>query len=144
MTYSLPLIDLLLRGYRWFEDGLLTSLEEAGSPEITRAQSLVFAHFDREGTRPSELARRMGISRQAVHQTVNELVELGLVELVPDPVSRRAKLVLLTPLGRRTVQAALAIFGELEEELARRIGRKSVTELRRTLEADWSAPAARR
>lgn len=143
MTYSLPLIDLLLRGYRWFEDGLLTSLEEAGSPEITRAQSLVFAHFDREGTRPSELARRMGISRQAVHQTVNELVELGLVELVPDPVSRRAKLVLLTPLGRRTVQAALAIFGELEEELARRIGRKSVTELRRTLEADWGAPAVR-
>jgi DNA-binding MarR family transcriptional regulator len=144
LTYSQPLIDLLLRGYRWFEDGLLSRLEEAGWPEVTRAQSLVFAHFDREGTRPSELARRIGISRQAVHQTVGELVELGLVELVPDPASRRAKLVVLTPSGRRTVEAALAIFRELEDALTRRIGLKSVTEVRRALEADWGAPAARR
>jgi len=144
LTYSPPLIDLLLRSFRWFEDGLLARFEEAGWPEITRAHSLVFAHFDREGTRPSELARRIGISRQAVHQTVGELVELGLVELAPDPASRRAKLVVLTPLGRRRVAEAHGIFGELEGELARRIGRKSVTELRRALEADWGAPVARR
>lgn len=144
MTYSLPLIDLLLRGYRWFEDGLLSRLEAAGWPEITRPHSLVFAHLDREGTRPSELARRIGISRQAVHQTVGELVELGLFELVPDPASRRAKLVVLTPLGRETVQSGYAIFQELEDALAERIGRTSVTELREALEADWGAPASRR
>jgi len=144
LTYSPPLIDLSLRAFRWFEDGLLRRLDEAGWPKITRAHSLVFAHLDLEGTRPSELARRIGISRQAVHQTVGELVELGLVELAPDPASRRAKLVVLTPLGRRRVAEAHGIFGELEGELARRIGRKSVTELRRALEADWGAPVARR
>jgi len=143
LTYSQPLIDLLLRGYRWFEDGLLSRLEEAGWPEITRAQSLVFAHFDREGTRPSELARRIGISRQAVHQTVRELVELGLVELVPDPASRRSKLVVLTPVGNATLGSAHAVFSELEDALADRIGRASVNELRRVLEADWGPPASR-
>ena len=144
MTYSLPLIDLLLRGFRWFEDGLLSKLAEAGWPQITRAHSLVFAHLDREGTRPSELARRIGISRQAVNQTLGELVELGLVELAPDPASRRAKLVVLTPVGTATVGSARAVFRELEDALAGQIGRASVTELRRALEADWGTPASRR
>ena len=144
MTYSLPLIDLLLRGFRWFEDGLLSRLAEAGWPEITRAHSLVFAHLDSEGTRPSELARRIGISRQAVNQTLGELVALGLIEVVPDPASLRSKLVVLTPTGKTTVGSAHAVFSELEDALAGRIGRASVTELRRALEADWGAPASRR
>jgi len=143
LTYSLPLIDLLLRGFRWFEDGLLSRLAEHGWPQITRAHSLVFAHLDLEGTRPSELARRIGISRQAVNQTLVELVELGLVELAPDPASRRSKLVVLTPLGRTTVGSAQAMFRELEDSLAQQIGRARVTELRRALEADWGAPVSR-
>lgn len=144
MTYSPPLIDLSLRAFRWFEEGVISRLNEAGWPKITRAHSLLFAHLDLEGTRPSELARRIGITRQAVHQTLEELVDDGLVELVPDPTSRRAKLVVLTPRGRRIVSDALAIFDELEDTLARRIGRKSVTQLRRALEADWGPPTARR
>ena len=142
MTYSLPLIDLLLRGFRWFEDGLLSRLDEAGWPEITRAHSLVFAHLDQEGTRPSELAKRIGISRQAVYQTLGELVELGLIAIVPDPASRRSKLVVLTPTGKTTVGSAHAVFSELEDALAERIGRASVNELRRVLEADWGRPAS--
>ena len=144
MTYSLPLIDLLLRGFRWFEDGLLSRLAEDGWPQITRAHSLVFAHLDLEGTRPSELARRIGISRQAVNQTLIELVELGLVEIVPDPASRRSKLVVLTQLGRTTVGSAQAMFRELEDSLAQQIGRARVTELRCALEADWGVPVSRR
>jgi DNA-binding MarR family transcriptional regulator len=143
LTYSLPLIDLLLRGFRWFEDGLLSRLAEAGWPEITRAHSLVFAHLDLEGTRPSELARRIGISRQAVNQTLGELVERGLVELVPDPASRRSKLVVLTPVGNATVGSAHAVFSELEDALAERIGQVSVTELRSALETDWGRSVSR-
>jgi DNA-binding MarR family transcriptional regulator len=142
LTYSRPLIDLLLRGYRWFEDSLLSRLDEAGWPEITRAHSLVFAHLDLGGTRPSELARRIGITRQAVNQTLGELVALGLVALVPDPASRRSKLVVLTPVGKITVESAQAVFQQLEDELATRIGRAGVAELRRALEADWGAPVS--
>jgi DNA-binding MarR family transcriptional regulator len=140
LTSSPALIDLSLRAYRWFQDGLLARLAAAGWPEITRGQSNVFGHLERDGTRPIELARRMGITRQAVHQTVQELVELGFVELAPDPASRRAKLVVLTPRGRRLVADARAIFRQLEDTLAARIGRRGVDELRRALEADWGAP----
>jgi DNA-binding MarR family transcriptional regulator len=137
LTNSPALIDLSLRAYRWFQDGLLTRLADAGWPPITRAHSNVFAHLDRDGTRPIELARRIGVTRQAVHQTVQELVELGFVELAPDPTSGRAKLVVLTPRGKRLVADSRAIFRELEETLARQIGRRRVTDLRRALEADW-------
>ena len=101
---------------------------------------MVFAYLDADGTRPSELARRIGVTRQAVHQTVNELVEMGLVELAPDPTNRRAKLVTLTPYGQRNVEAALKAFADIEAELASRIGAERVQELRKTLESDWGPP----
>jgi DNA-binding MarR family transcriptional regulator len=136
----LPLIDLSLRAHRWLEVGMASRLKAAGWSEITRAQSLVLAHLDSEGTRSSELARRSGVTRQAVHQTIQELVELGLLELAPDPTSQRAKLVVLTRRGKRLVVEAREIFRELEDTLEHRIGRKRVARLRRALEEDWGAP----
>ena len=123
---------------------MASRLKAAGWSDITRAQSLVLAHLDPEGTRSTELARRSGVTRQAVHQTVQELVELGLLELAPDPTSQRAKLVVLTRRGKRLVAEAREIFRELEDTLEHRIGRKRVARLRRALEEDWGAPVGER
>lgn len=84
----------------------------------------VFGYLDRDGTRESELARRIGITRQSVHQTVMELKEMGLVELVPDRSNRSAKLVVVTPLGRAHSRVALKAFEDLEVEFSRRIGKQ--------------------
>jgi DNA-binding MarR family transcriptional regulator len=77
------------------------------------------------------------VSRQAIHQTIAELQELDLVELVPDPTHGRAKLLVLTERGRENLAAALDAFDELERELARRIGPEKVETLRAILEEDW-------
>ncbi len=135
---------LLLRAFRWFEDGLLYRLDEAGWPAIRISHSAVFGHLDKEGTRESELARRIGVTRQSVHQTVLELKDMGLVELVTDPSNRSAKLVVVTPLGRRQSRVALNAFADLESELARRVGKAGVRELRRILELDWGLPVGKR
>jgi DNA-binding MarR family transcriptional regulator len=140
LTNSQSLIDLSLSAYRWFEDGMLGRLKDAGWSEITRAHSRVFTSIDRGGTRSSELARRLGVTRQAAHQTIQELVDLGFLQLAPDPTSRRAKRVVLTPRGKRVVADAREIFRELEATLARRIGRKRVARLRRAFESDWGEP----
>lgn len=47
-----------------------------------------------------QIARRMGLTRQAVHTTVNRLVADALVELVPNADHRRSQLVSATELGR--------------------------------------------
>ena len=140
MTRSDPLIDLSFRAARWLEGGLLARLAAAGWTDVTRAHSQVFAHLDRDGTRPSELARRMGVTRQAAHQTIQELVDRGFLELASDPGNKRARRAVLTPRGKRVVADARDIVRDLEHTLERRIGRKRVARLRRALESDWGAP----
>lgn len=132
--------QLLLRAFHWFDDGLLARLHSGGWLAVTRAHSMIFAHLDADGTRPSELARRIGVTRQAVHQTVNELIDMGLVQLSPDPTNRKAKLVALTSQGKENVKAALEIFTELEDQLSHRIGPEQVENLRQALESDWGPP----
>src|SRR5919106_2440784 len=52
-----------------------------------------------------QVARRMGLTRQSVHTTVNRLLADGVVELVPNADHRRSQLVRLTELGERTYRA---------------------------------------
>jgi len=134
--------QLLLRAFRWFDQGLIAHMHAAGWPAIRRSHSLVFAHLDRGGTRISELARRIGISRQAAQETVSELVGMGLVELVPDPSNRSARLVMVTHAGANSVKAARRAYVGMERELERRIGARSYAALRKALGRDWGPPPA--
>jgi DNA-binding MarR family transcriptional regulator len=52
-----------------------------------------------------QIARRMGLTRQSVHTTVNRLLADGLVELVPNADHRRSQLVQLTELGQAKYRA---------------------------------------
>jgi DNA-binding MarR family transcriptional regulator len=51
-----------------------------------------------------QIARRMGLTRQSVHVTVNRLISDGLVELASNADHRRSQLVRLTRLGRARYQ----------------------------------------
>lgn len=130
---------LLLDRFRWADRALRSRLVALGWPEITPAQSLVFASIDTAGTRPSELARRIGVSRQAVHQTIGELVAVDLLELASDPDDGRAKLAVVTAKGERNIAAALQALEEIETELRSRIGDRAVSALRDALEANWGS-----
>jgi DNA-binding MarR family transcriptional regulator len=136
--------QLLLRAFRWFDEGLVAHLRHAGWPELTRAHSLVFANLDTSGTRTSELARRTGVSRQAIHKIVHELVRMGMVELSEDTTNRSAKLVVPTAEGQRSTKVALATFRDLEAELTQRIGADLLDQLRHALEQDWGPPVVGR
>jgi DNA-binding MarR family transcriptional regulator len=50
------------------------------------------------------IARDMGITRQAVQRIADILAEKGMVEYLPNPAHRRAKLVAPTEQGRAAVQ----------------------------------------
>ncbi len=140
MENQAPLGQLLLRAFGWFDDGLMNALAATGWPRQNRMQSLLFANLDREGTRPVVLAERLGVSRQAIHQTVTALTKSGLVTMRDDPTSGRSKLVILTSEGDRIVADALVAFGRLEAELAGRIGVRPVQQFRAALEEDWGTP----
>jgi DNA-binding MarR family transcriptional regulator len=52
-----------------------------------------------------QIARRMGLTRQGVHATVNRLVSDGFLELMPNADHSRSQLVGLTDLGRTRYDA---------------------------------------
>ncbi|MGV9505416.1 MarR family winged helix-turn-helix transcriptional regulator [Streptomyces tendae] len=135
--------QLLGDARRWFDEALLAALEASGASHVSLTQLGLFSVLDEDGTTVSELARRMGVTRQTAHQAVHGLVQLGLLEQAPDPASARRRLIRRTPEGRRAHQQADRVLRRLEETLAERIGRDAVAALRAALEAPWGpAPSA--
>ncbi len=98
-------------------------------PRLRPAHTALFPHIDLAGTRLTELARRLGISKQAVGQLVDELQRIGVLIRVPDPRDRRAKLIRFTENAGWTLLDGMAKLRETEKELARTIGEERASEL---------------
>ncbi|MCG8314969.1 MAG: MarR family winged helix-turn-helix transcriptional regulator [Pseudomonadales bacterium] len=134
------LAQLLMRAFYWADEGLQNHLQSKGWPAITRAQSLIFVNIGEGVTRPSEIASRVGVTRQAIHQTINELIDEGFVVLEPDPSDRRAKVVRYTKLGEKIGLDAIQGLQRVEKALAEKIGAETVKALRGALVEDWGKP----
>lgn len=132
-----PLIALLFEKQRLLDHELLRRLERAGWNNLTRAQSLVFGQLDAGCTGISQIAERLGVSRQAVHRTVVELVDSGYLDITADTASRRTKMLSLTKKGKRVQADARSVFAEIEEELIGTLGVSRVSNLRKVLLSDW-------
>ena len=93
------LIVSLLQGFYWFDSGLQSYLRARGWPTLTHSQSMVMINVVMGATRPVEIARNLGISRQAVHVTLAQIAQVGILRLQDDPTDRRTKIAVLTELG---------------------------------------------
>lgn len=130
----------LLNGFYWFDEGLQNFLRARGWPVVTRPQSMVMASIVSGVVYPSDIARRLGISRQAIHNTLKSMIDLGMIDLVDDPDNGRVKIVKLTRTGeamRLDAQEAMRI---LRETLTQRIGKRQLNLAAEILALDWGAP----
>lgn len=109
-----PLARMLLLASRWFDTVSRERLVERGWPPLSAAQTLLFAQLLPGRVSVSELARRLGHSRQATHEMVRGLVQLGFLELIDDPGRRGGRLVCLTPHGNELVADSYVVLHELE------------------------------
>jgi DNA-binding MarR family transcriptional regulator len=109
--------------------------EEAGTPVLKAAYTSLFPHLSFDGVRVSELARRLEVSKQAVSQTLAELAQLGMVELVDDPSDGRAKLARFTAAGADALAKGVGVLKAIEGELAEQIGERKMRGLHEALVA---------
>lgn len=58
----------------------------------------------------AQIARNMGLSRQAVQRSTNEMAQLGLVEVMDNPRRRGSKIVALTSTGTAAYETALELW----------------------------------
>ncbi len=88
----------------------------------TSARWQVMGVIDHGPLTVSAVARTMGLRRQSVQRTADLLVADGVAEYVDNLADRRAKLLALTPNGRRAlrrIEAAQHAMGERERRGAR-------------------------
>lgn len=130
--------QLLLARSDWFAREILRSVRQSSDfAFLTPAQSRLLALMAGKPMSMAELARRLAISRQAVHKTVAELARRGILELRDDPERGNSKLVLYTDAGRELNRAGARMIERVEARIAERIGTKGLAQLKQLLSSDW-------
>jgi len=129
-----PLIGALLR-FPWEEvqRHMLERLHERGYDDLDAAHLHVFHYPGPQDTRPTELAARLRMTKQALNYLLGELERLGYLERRPDPDDLRSKRVVLTRRGTAVVRVIREAVGEVEASWAERLGAERFAELRALL-----------
>lgn len=138
------LIIALFQRFCWLDEGLQARLHDRGWPDVNRSQSMVMTNIVSGVVRPSDIARSLGVSRQAIHSTINQMVKLGMVKLDADPKDRRNMIVSLTDVGARMRKDAQRAVDALTAQIAEAIGHEQFDALLAALEADWGDNLERR
>jgi len=124
---------LLQEAFRQLDQEITPALEDRAS-ELTPSQARALLLVDRAGTRLTELARRAGVTKQAMMQMVDDLQEAGFVRRTPDPADARAKAVRLTSRGVRQRALARQAVQMVESRIRRGLGPRRYAALRSALE----------
>lgn len=109
---------------------ILRALHEHGFDDIDAPQLSVLLWPGPEGMRPSDLAARMRVTKQALNYLLGDLERLGYLERRRDPDDRRARRIILTDRGRALVPVMRDAVSEVEREWAGALGAERFAQLR--------------
>ncbi|MBR0715815.1 MarR family winged helix-turn-helix transcriptional regulator [Bradyrhizobium liaoningense] len=126
---------LLNNAVRRFEARVLELMSAHGHAETRIAHVGLTRNLDVEGTRLTELARRASMSKQAMGELVDQCVELGLVDRIPDPSDGRARIVKFTPAGLIWLNAFRDAVDVAEREMRAELGKASMEAILKGLAA---------
>lgn len=129
-----PLIALVDRAHRALQTHMVREANARGDYPIKHSHNAVFARLPFEGARAADMAALAGITRQSMGEIVREMVEMGLLEMVPDPQDGRAKLVRYTAEGMEFAKGGYRHLVELEELFAQEFGHKEYEVVRDVLD----------
>ena len=111
----------------------LNLLRQRGYQDVTNTDTALLANLDTAETTISALARRCGVTRQAVSQQLALLSQKGYVSRKPDPADSRAIVVRRTAKGQALMRNALEIVAEIEAEYAGLLGAGRLATLKELL-----------
>jgi DNA-binding MarR family transcriptional regulator len=115
----------------------------AARDQVGAAHIHITRHLPLEGARLTVLARRAGMTKQAMGDLVDQCEAWGLVTRTPDPLDARARHVQFTAAGLAWLQAFREAVAQAEAEFKREVGPEVATVVAIGLEAYAGAWAAR-
>jgi DNA-binding MarR family transcriptional regulator len=136
-------VQLLFKAARLLNERAIDEARRRMNKPIRVAHTTLLPHVDLEGTRLTDLASRLGVTKQAAGQLVDELVEMNVLERVPDPADARAKLVRFSARGRAGILEGLAVLREMEKGIEDLVGEKNMRVLHASLTAIVAAEVER-
>jgi DNA-binding MarR family transcriptional regulator len=100
----------------------------------TSARWQVLGALDEDGRTVADIGRRMGLTRQSVQRTADLLEADGLVSYADNPAHQRAKLAMLTPRGRATLDAITTRQIQWAKRIASRLAENDLQHAIQTLQ----------
>lgn len=123
------LVLLLLGGYRQLIDSAVAELADRGFDDFRPVHDFAMRAIASGADNASEVGRRLSVSKQAAAKTIAVLVERGFVTRDADPDDARRKRLEVTPLGHEAMKQGEAIFDQLREQWADRLGQDELERL---------------
>ncbi len=133
--HMLALLGRVMDGFR--RDLHATNQAAEGKAAVLRglrsSQLRLLSMTPTDGMRVTDLAERVGMTKQALGEFANELERQGLLESVRDPADRRVRILRPTRKGLQAVDAGEAVIADLERRWRRRLGARKWDQLRTLL-----------
>jgi DNA-binding MarR family transcriptional regulator len=120
--------------WQWVRDQLYAGVVAAGFDDLNEAHVGLWRYPGLEGVRPSQLADRVGITKQSVNDLLRHLEGRGYLLRVPDSTDGRARVIRLTAKGRRLEETIYAAAGAAQLRIAEILGPRRFAQLHRSLE----------
>jgi DNA-binding MarR family transcriptional regulator len=131
-------LKALLQEKIWLLDNRLQQKRLASSYKaLTDAEARILAVLRGEELTISEIARRLGVSRQAVHKIISNLIKRKLLKLEQIEGSSRDKRIIFTQTGEEMKKEAAKTLQELEKEVEIAIGSRNFQLLKSLLRKEW-------
>ena len=116
------------------QERMLERLHAEGFADFDASYLVVAQYPGPQGQRPSDLARRLRVSKQALNHLLGQLEQRGYISRDPDPDDRRSKRISLTSRGTAAALVIREAVTEMEAVWAEQLGSRRFEQLRELLE----------
>jgi DNA-binding MarR family transcriptional regulator len=122
---------------------LIQGLNRAGFDDLRLPHMAVLQYPGPDGVRPTVLAERAGMSKQAMNQLLMSLERLGYITREDAPEGGRARVVRFTDRGHAAWARIHELLIEVEEEWRAVLGEQRFAQLKEILLEVWESPLVR-
>ena len=122
---------------------LIRDLNAAGFEELTLPHMAVLQFPGPDGARPTTLAERAGMSKQAMNQLLRSLEGLGYIARVDAPDGGRARIIRFTKRGNAAYGKIHDLLRDIEREWTAELGPRDFAQLKALLCRVWESPLVR-
>lgn len=120
---------LLLGGFRSLVEAAQEELGRRGYEDVRPVHEFAIRAIAAGADNASELGRRTAVTKQSAAQTIGVLETRGYVVREADPTDARRMRLHVTDRGFALLREGEAVFDELRQEWARRIGQEELQHL---------------